>query len=87
MTDGEESVAAAEAAAREAFLASVALISRDVQQLDVPAQLLIEGVDSDLVCLTLANIVATLLKATLPEDGVRQVLVKVSRQIVGGEPR
>ena len=82
----EDRQEAAEAAVRDAFLASVALISRDVQQVDVPAQLLIEGVDADLVCQTLAGIVATLLKVTLP-DGGQQLLVTVSRRIVEGEPQ
>lgn len=84
MTDAREQ--AAEAIVREAVLASVALVKRDVDKIDVPAPLLLEGTDPGLVSEVLARIVSVLLDATLP-DGGRQLLVTVSRRIVEGEPQ
>lgn len=77
---------AAEAAVREAVLVSVALVAKNQQRLDVPASLLLEGTDADLVCQVLACMTSALLEAVLP-DGGRQLLVTVSRQAVEGEPR
>lgn len=66
---------------RDAVLASIALVARDVNEVDVPPAVLIEGADTAIVAQLLAAMVGTLLGATL-EDGGRQLLVRISRRVV-----
>lgn len=66
---------------REAVLVSVALVARNLDQLDVPPQVLIEGADVELVAQILANMLSATLGAVLPDSG-RQLLVRVSRSAV-----
>jgi hypothetical protein len=88
MTDGDDGVrAAAEVAVREAVLVSVALVAKNQQQVDIPAAVLLEGAEVDLVSEVLARIVSALLTVVLPEDGGRQLLIRIGRQAVEGEPR
>ena len=75
---GSESV---QDAARDVILASVAMVARDIGDVDVPASVLIEGVDASLVAQTLAAIVAAVFGATLP-DGGRQLLIRLSTEAV-----
>lgn len=79
MTDPTEEQARAKV--REAVLASVALVARDVNEVDVAPSVLIEGADAAIVAQVLASMVSTLLTVTLGEDS-RQLLVRVSRRAV-----
>lgn len=64
----------AEDAARDVVLASIALVTRDVER----AAVLVEGTDARLVAEVLAAVVGTLFDVTLP-DGGRQLLVRLAR--------
>jgi hypothetical protein len=70
--------------ARDVILASIAMLARDIEQVDVPPAVLLEGTDAALVAQSLAAIVAAVFSVTLP-DGGRQLLVRLSRQAVEGE--
>lgn len=73
----------ARAQMREAVLASVALVSRSRDNLEVPASVLLEGTDAALTAQVLAAICSALLETVLT-DGGRQLLVKVGRDAVCG---
>lgn len=82
MTDPAE--VSARAVVRQAVLASVALVNRDVNAIDVPPRVLIEGADPAIVAQVLSAMVGTLLEATLP-GGAQQLLVRISRRALEGD--
>ncbi|MBR7832482.1 hypothetical protein KDL01_04390 [Actinospica durhamensis] len=79
MTDPAE--ANARAVVRDAVLASVALVNRNVNDLDIEPQILIQGVDTAIAAQLLAAMVGALLELTLA-DGAQQLLVQISRRAI-----
>jgi hypothetical protein len=70
-----------EADVRDAILASIALVIRDVDLVDVPPAVLLEGSDPELVARVLAGMLGAVLTVTLGKNG-RQVLEQVARHAV-----
>lgn len=64
---------------QRAIQATVSLVTREVDAVDVAPAVLVEGVEVQLVAQLLAAMTATLLDATLP-DGGRQLLIRIGLQ-------
>lgn len=83
----EDSQRDADEAVRSAVSASVALITRSTEKVDVPPTILLEGADPQLVAQVLAVMASILLENLLPDDSGRRLLIRIGRRAAeGGRP-
>lgn len=86
MTDPQDGAeGGVDEAVRGAVSASVALITRSMQKVDVQPAVLLEGTDPELVAQVLAVMSAVLLESLLPDETGRQVLIRVARRAADRE--
>lgn len=76
---------AVDEAVRGAVSASVALITRNMEKIDVQPAVLLEGTDPELVAQVLAVMSAVLLESLLPDETGRHVLIRVARRAADRE--
>lgn len=78
-TQPDEVERQARARVRQAVQATVSLIAREVDEVNIAPAILIEGVDTEIVAQLLAAMMASVLGATLPDSG-RTLLVRIGLQ-------